>query len=360
MSGIDARFALSLGAFKLDAELHAPGAGITALFGPSGSGKTTILRCVAGLVRAAGGQLRVNAETWQDDRVFLAPHRRPIGYVFQESSLFPHLSVERNIRYGYRRVPQNNRRIQLDQAIDWLGVGPLMTRMPANLSGGERQRVAIARALLTSPALLLLDEPMSSLDESSRQEIMPYLARLHRELLIPAFLVSHSIREVLRLADHVILIDRGRVIDSGPVAAMAAALSHGSGEGAEVISAIEAKVVRHDLAYHLTLVDSSFGPIWARHAAAEPGDFVRLQVDAQDVSLGLHPEEHSSILNQVQARVVSVEPLVPGQVLVRLAPVESARIGALACILTAKSADALALSPGLALYARIKGVRLVL
>ncbi len=358
MTGIDAHIELNLGEFRLDAELHAPGEGITALFGPSGSGKTTLLRCLAGLTRAPRGKVRVNGETWQDDRVFLPPHRRAVGYVFQESSLFSHLSVERNIRYGYNRVPPAGRRIRVDQAVEWLGIGPLMSRMPSNLSGGERQRVAIARALLTSPALLLLDEPMSSLDEASRQEIMPYLARLHGELSIPALLVSHSIREVLRLADHVVTIDCGRVTESGPVAAMAQRLGPGSA-GGEIISIIEARVVRHDDAYHLSLLDSAFGPLWAPLVNLATGDPVRLQVEAHDVSLGLRREDDSSLLNQVCVRVGSVTPLGPGQTLVRLGALDSGDDCVLACIVTAKSADALALAPGLKVYARIKGVRLL-
>jgi molybdate transport system ATP-binding protein len=180
MSGVHGSFFLSHGAFTLQAEFSAPAQGITALFGPSGSGKTTLLRCVAGLEHARGS-LSFNGEVWQDDakKVFVPTHRRPIGYVFQEASLFPHLSVQRNLEYGWKQVPVGERRVQFDEAVALLGIGHLLARDPQRLSGGERQRVAIARALLTSPRLLLMDEPLSALDHQSKLEILPYLERLH-------------------------------------------------------------------------------------------------------------------------------------------------------------------------------------
>ena len=203
---IRACFRLQRAGFMLDVDAQFPLRGITALFGASGSGKTTLLRCIAGLERASGS-LRVGDETWQDEKIFLPVHRRTLGYVCQEASLFPHLSVRANLEYGYRRIAPFERKVQLEQVVGWLGLNQLIGRVdPAQLSGGERQRVAIGRALLTSPRLLLMDEPLSALDTRSKQEILPYLEALHRELEIPVLYVSHALDEVARLADHLLLL----------------------------------------------------------------------------------------------------------------------------------------------------------
>jgi molybdate transport system ATP-binding protein len=180
MTAIHARFKLDYSSFALDVDIELPGRGITALFGPYGSGKTTLLRCIAGMERAEGGLLRVNGEVWQEGTKFLTVHRRPLGYVFQEASLFPHLSVLRNLEYGLKRIHPAERKVQLEQVVSLLELSKLIDRKdPASLSGGERQRVAIGRALLSSPRLLLMDEPLSALDAASKQEILPYLERLH-------------------------------------------------------------------------------------------------------------------------------------------------------------------------------------
>ena len=201
MAGIDARFRLDWPGFSLDVDLALPGRGVTALFGHSGSGKTTLLRCIAGLERAAQGRLAVDGEVWQDAGSWLPPHQRPIGYVFQEASLFAHLTVLGNLRYGMKRI-SGAQRVSLDHAIELLGIGHLLDRKPDRLSGGERQRVGIARALAVSPRLLLMDEPLAALDLKRKQEILPYLERLHDELSIPVLYVSHSPDEVARLADY--------------------------------------------------------------------------------------------------------------------------------------------------------------
>jgi len=210
---IQARFRIEHPGFALALDLHLPGRGVTALFGHSGSGKTSCLRCFAGLDRPRDGYLRVNGELWQDSASgqFLAPHQRPIGYVFQDANLFPHLSVRRNLAFGQQRIAAASRRVALEQALELLGIEHLLQRMPASLSGGERQRVAIARALLTSPRLLLMDEPLASLDLKRKQEVLPYLERLHQELEIPVLYVSHAPDEVARLADHLVLLENGQV-----------------------------------------------------------------------------------------------------------------------------------------------------
>ncbi|MBV9287837.1 MAG: molybdenum ABC transporter ATP-binding protein, partial [Hyphomicrobiales bacterium] len=209
----------SVGAFALDAAFVAPAMGVTALFGPSGCGKTTVLRCIAGLNRLRDGFCAVGEDVWQNGNLFLPTHRRPLGYVFQEASLFPHLSVRRNLLYGAPRLsdapPAAD--IDFDEVIELLGVKPLLDRSPRNLSGGERQRTAIGRALLSQPKLLLMDEPLAALDRASKNEILPFLERLRDRLRLPVIYVSHDIAEVERLADHVVLMDKGRVLANGPL-----------------------------------------------------------------------------------------------------------------------------------------------
>ena len=215
MENIQARFRVGWPGFVLDVDLAFPSRGVTALFGPSGSGKTTLLRCIAGLERAPQGFLSIDGQVWQNGKHWLPTHKRLVGYVFQEASLFPHLSVAGNLRYGRKRVAFEQR-VGLDQAIELLGIGPLLDRKPDRLSGGERSRVGIARALAVSPRILLMDEPLAALDFRRKQEVLPYLERLHNELDIPMVYVSHASDEVARLADHLVVLEGGRVVASGP------------------------------------------------------------------------------------------------------------------------------------------------
>src|SRR5215831_13179171 len=217
---ISARYAGVLGSFELDVAFEVPMRGITALFGPSGCGKTTILRCVAGLNQMPG-RLVVGSEVWQDDVAgkSLKPHERAVGYVFQEASLFGHLSVRGNLRYGYRRALKNGiaETIRFDDVVELLGIGYLLDRATGELSGGERQRVALGRALLAQPRLFLMDEPLSALDRMTKEEIFPYFEALRASLSIPVLYVSHDILEIERLADHMVLLDAGQVIAAGPL-----------------------------------------------------------------------------------------------------------------------------------------------
>ena len=215
-AAISVAFAGRLGAFELNSRFEASATGVTALFGPSGCGKTSVLRCIAGLQRVAHGACSVAGEIWQDDRTFLPAHRRAVGYVFQEASLFPHLSVRRNLLFG---APEDrgDAPVVFDEIVDLLGLANLLDRAPQKLSGGERQRVAIGRALLSQPRLLLMDEPLSALDAETKSEILPFLERLHDRLALPVIYVTHDMREVERLADHLVLMERGRVIGAGPL-----------------------------------------------------------------------------------------------------------------------------------------------
>ncbi|MGH6626592.1 MAG: molybdenum ABC transporter ATP-binding protein, partial [Burkholderiaceae bacterium] len=321
MVGILARFHIAYPGFALDVDLDLPGRGVSALFGPSGCGKTTCLRAIAGLEHARGGFLQINGEVWQDDALgrFLPPHQRPLGYVFQEASLFAHLTVRGNVEYGMKRVPAPKRQVSLAQAVELLGIGHLMERRPAKLSGGERQRIAIARALATSPRLLLLDEPLAALDAQRKAEILPYLERLHSELDIPVLYVSHALDEVARLADHLVLLQAGHVSASGPTGELLTRLdlplAHGDAAGAVIAGTVQG----HDAHYHLSRVDFAGGSLQlASSAARPPGQAVRLRVQARDVSLALQPPSGSSILNILPATVAGMSEDSPGQTMVAL------------------------------------------
>lgn len=358
MSGIQARMSHTLGDFSLDISLDIPAHGITALFGHSGSGKTTILRAIAGL-EPFDGNLVVAGESWQQGRQVLPVHKRSVGYVFQEASLFPHLSVRDNLLFGYQRIAKRSRQLELGQVADWLGLEPLLERSTLRLSGGERQRVAIGRALLSSPKLLLMDEPLSALDEQSKREILPYLERLHDYLPIPVLYVSHSLTEVARLADHMVWLKGGRVVDSAPVQAMLTKMDLALSHGDEAAAVLDTVVAGHDDKYHLTALECRFGRLWVRALQRNPGDQVRVRIPARDVSLSLEEETQSSILNIWRAEVVDIAVAEPGQVLVKLCCPERKGEQPLLARITSKSRDRLGLQLGSLLYARIKSVGLL-
>ncbi|MDD5329297.1 MAG: molybdenum ABC transporter ATP-binding protein [Sulfuricella sp.] len=355
MSGISARFALALGEFRLDAAFDAPARGVTALFGHSGSGKTTLLRCLAGLERAPGSRLIVNGEIWQDENTFLPVHRRRLGYVFQEASLFPHLDVRRNLEFGWKRIPPAERRVGFDRAVELLGVGHLLERNPARLSGGERQRVAIARALLVSPDLLLMDEPLAALDLASKADILPYLERLHDDLSIPVLYVSHSPDEVARLADFMVLMEKGKSVASGALKDMLARLDLPLAHGDEAGVVIDTVAAEHDETYHLTRLEFAGGGISVARTPHPLGARVRLRIHARDVSLALERHGDTSILNVLPATVVEIADESPAQVMIRL---DAAGVPLLARI-TRKSGALLGLRPGMKVFAQVKSVALL-
>ena len=354
MSDIKAKFTARLGDFSLDVDLKLPGRGVIALFGHSGSGKTTVLRSIAGLERF-DGELVVNDEVWQDERTFLPVHKRPIGYVFQEASLFPHLSVQQNLAFGLKRVPAEERQIEMTQVVDWLGIAHLLSRKPQRLSGGERQRVAIARALLTSPRMLLMDEPLSALDSNSKADILPYLERLHDELSIPVIYVSHSPDEVARLADHLVLMEQGKVTASGPIAELMTRLDLSIAREQEAESILETVVTSHQPEFHLSQLEFDGGIVNTRMIAAPLGSPQRVRIHAKDVSIALSPHSDSSILNTLPAKILEFAPMTEWQVLVRLGLGPDASIPLLARI-TRRSAAQLGLEPGKEVYAQVKSV----
>ena len=356
MSGISASFRLRRERFALDAAFEAPARGVTALFGPSGSGKTTLLRCIAGLERTTG-KLRVNGATWQDETAFVPVHRRPIGYVFQEASLFPHLSVRANLEYGYKRIVADERKVRLEQVVEWLGLAQLVDRRDASsLSGGERQRVAIGRALLTSPRLLLMDEPLSALDATSRHDILPYLERLHRELDIPVLYVSHALDEVARLADHLVLLERGRVIASGALQETLARLDLPTAHFDDAGAVIEAEVAAQDEKYRLTRLDFPGGQLWTGRVEQPFGTRVRARVLARDVSIAMQAPHGTSINNILNAHIVEICDEGPDKVVVRMKIGESQM---LLSRITRRSRDQLGLDAGMFVCAQVKSVALM-
>ena len=352
---IEARFRLDLSGFSLDVDLSLPGSGVTALFGASGSGKTTLLRAMAGLERVPQGRLVVGGEVWQDETVFLPPHRRPLGYVFQEASLFPHLSVRANIEYGRRRSARGLDAQALDRSVEMLGIAALLARYPDRLSGGERQRVAIARDLAVGPRLLLMDEPLAALDAPRKAEILPYLERLHAESRIPILYVSHQFDEIARLADHLVLLDAGRVVASGALAELSTRLDLPLAQALDAEAVIEARVAAHDMDFHLTRLAFSGGTLQLPYHAAPIGQTVRVMVRARDVSLTLEAQQGTSILNILPARVVALADAGPAQVSLRLAVGEDFMLARI----TRKSAQQLDLKPGSAVFAQVKGVAIV-
>jgi molybdate transport system ATP-binding protein len=352
-SVIRARFKRDFTSFALDVGLELPGRGVTAVFGHSGSGKTTLLRCIAGLERTPGGELTVNGAVWQDVDTFVATHHRPLGYVFQEASLFSHLSVRQNLEYGMKRVPSARRRDGLEASIELLGIGPLLKRATEGLSGGERQRVAIARAHAVSPELLLLDEPLASLDLARKQEVLPYLERLRDDLDIPVLYVSHAPDEVARLADHVVLLENGRVIAQGSLQGTLSRLDLAAAFADDMGVVIEATIGAHDDTDHLTRIDFPGGSVQVSRCAEALGARMRFRIQARDVSLATQAPQHSSILNVFQARVVELgEATVPGQVLVKLVVGSTPLIARI----SGRSRRELRIEPGSAVWAQVKSV----
>ncbi len=365
--------------FSLDVDLRLPGDGITVLFGASGSGKTSLLRCVAGLERAAvqaegrSGQgaamVSIAGEVWQDDAqgMFLPTWQRPLGYVFQEASLFEHLDVRSNLDFGLKRVraaasqttDRSSQTKALDAAIELLGISNLLKRQPGQLSGGERQRVAIARALATSPRLLLLDEPLASLDLARRQEVLPWLERLRDELKIPMLYVTHAADEMARLADTLVVLAQGRALACGPLAEVLTqtglpAVAVMAGDDASAL--LGATLDQRDERWQLARVSFAGGSLWLRDTGLALGRQVRVRVLARDVSIATEKPQNTSIQNLLPCVVDTLTvDAHPSQTLVRLKCGEAVLLARL----TSRAVDALSLAPGQAVWAQVKSVALI-
>ena len=342
-------------AFELDVDCRLPLEGVTALFGRSGCGKTSLLRVIAGLERLRGAEVRLGDLVWQHDRQFVPLHRRRIGLVFQEHSLLPHLSVRDNLLYGYTRTPAAERRLHLDEVAAMLGIEGLLTRAIDQLSGGQRQRVSLGRALLTSPRLLLLDEPLSALDTQTKREIMPFLSRLASEAGVPIIMISHAPDEVERLADRVVFMREGRIErietlrealarpdsplfdEDGPASVLEGTLQAPADNGLRPFVTPAAR-------------------LWLVGTAHRPAGHARLRILARDVALALDPPERMSVLNQLPVTIVRIDPPADGRVTVACALGDGQ---ALLAQITAWSAQTLALAPGAQVFALIKSVALI-
>lgn len=344
--------------FSLQLDVALPATGITALFGASGSGKTSVLRCVAGLECPSGALIRMGGAVWQDDSagLFVPTWRRALGYVFQEASLFEHLDVSGNLRFALQGRAGAERVAALDAAIELLGIGALLKRHNHQLSGGERQRVAIARALVLQPKLLLLDEPMASLDYARRQDILPWLERLRDQLHIPMLYVTHAIDEVARLADTLVVLRAGQVAAYGPVAEVLNRLDSPFSQGDDQAALLPGNVLERDAKWGLIRVGFEGGSLWLRDSGLAIGKAVRLRVLARDVSIATCKPEHTSIQNLVPCTVrAMVADTHPSQMLVQLDVGGSTLLARI----TARAADALALAPGASVWAQVKSVALV-
>ncbi|TCV86730.1 molybdenum ABC transporter ATP-binding protein [Sulfurirhabdus autotrophica] len=357
MSSIRARFTLSRSEFCLETDFEIPGKGVTALFGQSGSGKTTLLRCLAGLERAKDGLVVVNGECWQDEsnKLFLPIYQRSLGYVFQDARLFPHLNVQRNLEYGWKRILPGQRRVIYKNVVEWLGLEHLLKRTPEKLSGGEKQRVSIARALLTSPQLLIMDEPLASLDSVAKAEILPYLEKLHQTLSIPVLYVSHSLEEVARLADFMLLLKSGKLIASGKTTEVMTRLDLPLSHLDEACASINTTVVGHDETYNLTNVEFSGGTISVSRLTKKTGDSVRVQILAKDVSLTMVKPQQTSILNVFEACIIEISDDNSSKVLIKLTVGKDLLLARI----TRKSLILLGLSPGQKIFAQVKSVALL-
>jgi molybdate transport system ATP-binding protein len=335
--------------FHLSARFSAA-PGLTALFGRSGSGKTTLVDIVGGLIRPDRGKIAVDGQVLVDTErgLFVPKHRRRIGYVFQESRLFPHLSVRSNLLYGRWFAGDGGAAADLASVVELLGIGRLLERRPESLSGGEKQRVAIGRALLAHPRLVLMDEPLASLDEARRAEILPYIERLRDEAGVPILYVSHSVAEVARLATTVVILTEGKVTAVGPVADILSLADSGDAGGV-----LDAVVARHDEDFQLSVLTTAAGELQVPRLSAPVGAPVRAYIRARDVMLSLKPPEEISALNVLAGKVVAITPTANGaQADVRL----DCNGATLTARLTAKSVQRLALAPGRPAYAVIKSV----
>jgi molybdate transport system ATP-binding protein len=347
--------------FRLNAEFSAPSGQVTALFGRSGSGKTSLINIVAGLLRPDRGRVALDGQVLFDTAmgVYLPPEKRCIGYVFQDARLFPHLTVRSNLTYGMKKAARENptRRLStFDDVVALLDLDGLLDRKPGRLSGGEASRVGIGRALLASPKLLLLDEPLASLDAERKGEILPYLERLRSEVRLPMIYVSHAFEEVVRLATRLVVLDKGRVMAQGPVRDIAPSLDLAAASGIDEAGAVvEATLIRHDEPFGLSEIECAGVRLLVPRLGRPPGSDLKLHIRARDVSLALERPQAISILNVLKARIVEIGPS-PGSAGGHAVGVVLDAGFPLAARVSQKSAQELKLTPGMSVYALIKSL----
>jgi len=353
---LEAKFKMNYPGFNLDVELNLPAKGVTVVFGPSGSGKTTLLRCLSGLERAPSGTLKLDDQVWQDEGIFIPIHQRKVGLVFQESRLFPHLSIQQNLLYGYQRTQSVERNLHLDEVVEVLGLAALLKRAPDKLSGGEKQRVAIGRALLTSPKLLLMDEPLASLDMQRKAEIIPFIKRIEDEFKTPIIYVTHSVDEVLQLVDTMVILQAGKVANFGPVQEVFSDVQLREVLGEEQLGAVlETSVAGHDEEFELTRLDFMGQTLNVPKQNIDVGQNLRVHIHSKDVSLSTAPPAGvTSVLNILQAKVAKIGTLGGYSVDIEL---DAGR--PILATITRKSLANLNLKPGQPVYAHIKAIKMV-
>lgn len=354
MSGdrIDMRYALALDGFRLDVDLSLPLNGITGVYGASGSGKTSLLRCIAGLVNAGERRLRVAGDVWEDSdqRINRPAHQRDLGYVFQDARLFPHLDVAGNLNYGRRRRRPDGRTANFDNVVELLGLVQLLGRRPQDLSGGEAQRVAIARALLCAPRFILMDEPLASLDRARKNDVLPYLDRLHSELAVPIVYVSHSIDEICRLCDQLVVMQDGRALANDALGEVLTRLDLPMLNGDEAGSVLQSVVLGYDEEDDLTRLRFSGGEFLVAGNAGAAGQARRLRIRANDVSLCRERPGQSTILNILPVIVERLGDAEGSMQLLRL----KAGDDTLLARVSRRSVREMALKPGAEVLAQIK------
>ncbi|MBX3596087.1 MAG: molybdenum ABC transporter ATP-binding protein [Rhizobiaceae bacterium] len=340
--------------FEIDAQFESAGR-LLAIFGPSGSGKTSLSNMISGLLNPNKGRIIVGGRTFVDTGrgIFVPPHLRRVGYVFQDGRLFPHLNVGQNLKFGEWFTPRAERYAQLDRVTDMLGIAHLMSRRPASLSGGEKQRVAIGRALLASPRLLVMDEPLASLDDPRKEQILPYIERLRDELKIPVVYVSHSIAEVSRLATDIVVLSAGRLTFAGQIADLMRRpdllpIEERNESGAVLTATVQG----HEHAYGVTILESPAGILQVPAVDAPPGTKLAIRIRARDVMVATKKPDGISALNILHGKIREIVPINPTQVEI---DIECGSASLLSRI-TKQSVDALRLAHGLDVFAVVKTV----
>ena len=353
--------------FSLDLDIAFPDRGVTVVFGASGSGKTSLLRSLAGLEPGVTGRLSFAGTDWLSGKGQLPAHKRRIGYVFQESNLLPHLDVEHNLRFGMKRLARHGVAPpgagEFSALLELLGIGGLLGRYPGELSGGERQRVALARALLLRPQMLLLDEPLASLDKARRQELLSYLERIKSDYSLPIVYVTHSVDELVRLGDHMLVLESGRCVASGPVLTTMSDLGFARELGDDAGSAFEGRVSEIASTWSQTRVAIHGGSLWLSDRGYQVGQTLRFRVLARDVSLSLSEQVDTSILNRLPATIEAIHPdRDQSMSLVSLRLGEPGKTGpaqALLARVSRRSVIELQLEPGLCVWAQLKAVAIL-
>ncbi|WP_169544972.1 molybdenum ABC transporter ATP-binding protein [Sneathiella aquimaris] len=359
MSGsINARVNGEVGQFRLDFEATLPGHGITALFGPSGCGKTSVLRWMAGLMEMPDSHFSLHGHVWNAPGQFTPPHKRSVGYVFQDGALFPHLTVHKNLTYGMKRASKNGHSINLEEIISLMGLGPLLDRSTVSLSGGEKQRVAIGRALVTHPDILLMDEPLSALDKQSKNNIIPYIETMKETLSIPIILVSHDIAEIERLADHMVLMEAGKVVTTGPLIDVLCdpSLPFASEENPATI--VQADLVHFIQEDALTEFKIGTQSLFLPGQIGRSGQTHRVRISAGDVSLSPDYPSETTILNILEVQIHQIMEIGNGRVTVFLHLKDCEDIQLIARI-SARSAKKFGFKVGGQVFAQIKGTPMV-